>query len=39
MAEQVGEKSKAWKTIDGDLELSTLVGEHTFLIKLYLIKL
>ena len=29
-----GEISKDWKTVDGDLETSTMVGEHPFLIEL-----
>ena len=29
-----GERSGAWREVDGDLEVSTTVGEHTFLIGL-----
>ena len=29
-----GEKSDDWREVDGDIEISTTVGEHTFLVRL-----
>ena len=29
-----GEKSDDWREADGDIEILTTVGEHTFLIRL-----
>ena len=29
-----GEKSDDWREVNGDIEISTTVGEHTFLVRL-----
>ena len=29
-----GEVSDVWRVVDGDIEISTTVGEHTFLVQM-----